>query len=301
MSLYHSHRAMLSLKITGKKPDFFRLPRGRDHSPLSLSHTSDPSQVPMSWVDLQSLNRGDKKNWNNLPSAHLPASCPAFCSVSCKAEPWGLHFPTTLSGWLLTEFSQWETRIRKWACERAEMLGNFFLVASTCHGHLFGSKPGPQQCMAKVAITFFSFLKKPSLALLHISQEVCPAESWSIRCWRHSGSKQHLWVHTLYQILIFSNYDLLFKGDGGKPICSVEGWPWILRQQFIIISRVGKAGTKRTWTVSCKISEDACQAQTLWLLHTFLQAACGQFSPSLCWSYPSSPSWPLSSPLLVPW
>ena len=39
----------------------------------------------------------DRNSWNNLPSAHLPASCSDLCSAPSKAGLWGSYFPTTLS------------------------------------------------------------------------------------------------------------------------------------------------------------------------------------------------------------
>lgn len=38
-------------------------------------------------------------------------------------------------------------------------------------------------------------------------------------------------------------------------LCNVKCRLWVPRQQFIIISRAEKLNTKKTWKVSCKISE----------------------------------------------
>lgn len=111
-----------------------------------------------------------------------------------------------------------------------------------------------------------SFLK-PSIALLHISQEICPQKTGQL--YVDVTQDQNNICKFLYQILVFPNYCLLLDGDSEEPTYHGRGWLRVLRQQFIMISRAEKADTKKARKI-CKMNKESRQAQALRLLDTFL-------------------------------
>lgn len=130
-------------------------------------------------------------------------------------------------------------RRRKWACERRKRLWNFFPAASTCQCCFLNSnstlwlqpQPGGPSRRFKTPTSSTLNLghhKWPLFSSIFLNHQwlryypyfpgdLLP-ETWSIRCPCHSESKQHLWIFILYQILIFPNYCLLFKGVRDKPM-----------------------------------------------------------------------------------